>query len=802
MQTIGRYQLQEKLGQGGMGIVYRAFDTLIERVVAIKVISSPADLTPEARERFFREARAAGQLSHKNIITIHDLGEVDGQPYLAMEFLEGEDLQHRLHRPEKMGLGRKLDLAIEICEGLEFAHARGVVHRDVKPANIFITDRGTVKILDFGLARLMSSQLTNTNMLMGTVNYMAPEQVRGERADQRSDVFSVGVVLYELLSGRKAFEGDSFASTLYKILQEFPEPLWKIDATLPRELIAIVERALAKPKDERYQTMSELKADLAAYRHQYVLELGGPSRPPSGSTTVSDLPATRPPSGGLGSGGVPIRPSTDPGRTATPGSGQALPPGSGSGHVAAGSGQAPVSGSAVPGSGTAVWTGGDGTRRVLVPLLIVVAIAAIGSAIWIARHRSSTPATPAPASASVAAPADPMADLVQQAERALQASDYPAAQRYAEMVLKQQPQHAEARRIRDTARDRNIEASLQHARDAFDAGDFAAASRAAGDVLAIAPENADARRIMDQAGARIRGRGADEARQHMTEARSAAQGARAQALAPAAYRAALRTEQEAQRLYKSGRLAEAATRFYEASGLYRSAETTARSESAAASQRAAQQPTTPAAPAPAPAQRERETAPVPEPEKPEPPAPQQQQPAPQQNPPAQAQPPQAPPVQQQPPAPTPPPPSAGQQQPGGVPSAQPPIRSAPVPTTTPDLPSRSPSAEERVNDVLERYKGALEARSLEDLKRLWPSLGGPPQERIRDEFRHASQISVEIADPHVQVSGATATATFLRRYNILTVEGQRLHSESQCVMELRRNGNNWVIERIRFTPLR
>src|SRR5690349_17983240 len=324
MQTIGRYQLVEKLGQGGMGIVYRSFDSLLERVVAIKVISSPVDLSPETRERFFREARAAGQLSHKNVITIYDLGEYEGQPYLAMEYLEGEDLQRRLYSPDKMSLSRKLDLAIEICEGLEYAHSRGVVHRDIKPANIFITDRGTAKILDFGLARLMSSQLTNTNMLMGTVNYMAPEQVRGERADQRADVFSVGVVLYELLSGRKAFDGDSFASTLYKILQEFPEPLWKIDATLPRELIAIVERALAKPKDERYQTMSELKADLAAYRHQYVLELGGPSRPPSGSTTVSDLPATRPPSGGLGSGGVPVRPSTDPGRAATPGSGEAL----------------------------------------------------------------------------------------------------------------------------------------------------------------------------------------------------------------------------------------------------------------------------------------------------------------------------------------------------------------------------------------------------------------------------------------------------------------------------------------------
>src|SRR6202022_417547 len=149
-------------------------------------------------------------------------------------------------RAEKMSFPRKLALAIEICLGVEYAHAHGVVHRDLKPANIYVTESGGVKILDFGLARLMTSQLTQSNMLMGTLNYMAPEQVRGERADQRSDVFSVGVVLYELLGGRKALEGDSVASTLYKILQETPDPLGKIDPAVPQELAAIVERALAK----------------------------------------------------------------------------------------------------------------------------------------------------------------------------------------------------------------------------------------------------------------------------------------------------------------------------------------------------------------------------------------------------------------------------------------------------------------------------------------------------------------------------------------------------------------------------
>jgi serine/threonine-protein kinase len=205
--TIGRYRILEKVGQGGMGVVYRAQDTLLERVVALKVISTSIEDNPELRERFFREARAAGQLSHRNVITIHDLGEHDGQPYLAMEFLTGEDLQHRLARQEPMSLRRKLEIASEICDGLCYAHRRGLIHRDVKPANIFITDEGVVKLLDFGLARMVASELTRSNMMMGTLNYMAPEQVRGERTDHRADIFSFGVVLYEMLSGRKAFRG-------------------------------------------------------------------------------------------------------------------------------------------------------------------------------------------------------------------------------------------------------------------------------------------------------------------------------------------------------------------------------------------------------------------------------------------------------------------------------------------------------------------------------------------------------------------------------------------------------------------
>ena len=321
MERIGRYELRDKLGQGGMGVVYRAYDTLLERVVAVKLISGTIEENPDLRERFFREARAAGQLSHRNIITIHDLGEHEGLPYLAMEYLDGEDLQRRMAGHDRLSLAHKLDLAIEICEGLEFAHSHNVIHRDIKPANIFITDHGRVKLLDFGLARLVTSELTHSNMMMGTINYMAPEQVRGERADHRSDIFATGVVIYEMLSGRKAFQGDSFAATLYQILQQVPEPLDRIDPSLPWQMVAIVDRALAKPRDERYQSIGDMLRDLIAVRQQHQLSDAPTAyRSAIGTGPLSPLPqpainigsgAQRPASGAPGSdpGTYPTMPS-------------------------------------------------------------------------------------------------------------------------------------------------------------------------------------------------------------------------------------------------------------------------------------------------------------------------------------------------------------------------------------------------------------------------------------------------------------------------------------------------------------
>ena len=265
-ETVGRYEILEKIGQGGMGAVYKAFDPVLRRTVAVKVISAVLDAKPEIRERFFREAQSAGQLSHKNIIVIYDLGEDGGRPFLAMEYLTGAALSTRMTGGGRLSVRRAVDVMIQVCNALEYAHERGVVHRDITPANIFVTDLDEVKILDFGLAHLVASELTRSETIMGTANYMSPEQVRGERVDRRTDIFAAGVVLYELLSGRRAFEGDSFANTLFKVLESSPPSLHELDPRLPPRLVGVVDRALAKRREDRYQTAAEMLRELITCR--------------------------------------------------------------------------------------------------------------------------------------------------------------------------------------------------------------------------------------------------------------------------------------------------------------------------------------------------------------------------------------------------------------------------------------------------------------------------------------------------------------------------------------------------------
>ena len=257
MDTIGKYKLVRVIGEGGMGRVYEAIDPIIGRRVAIKTISLNLGADADVRSRFFREAQAAGRLSHPNLITIHDVGDADGTPYIVMEFLEGTDLSRKI-RDERLSYDTKMAIMIDVCEGLAFAHRHDIIHRDIKPANIFVTTSGRVKILDFGLARGALSDITQTGKILGTPNYMAPEQIRGDDVDHRADIFATGVVFYELLIGRKAFEGDSIGTTLYKVLETQPPPVHLLDEQLPATLSAVIDRALAKDRLARFQTSREM----------------------------------------------------------------------------------------------------------------------------------------------------------------------------------------------------------------------------------------------------------------------------------------------------------------------------------------------------------------------------------------------------------------------------------------------------------------------------------------------------------------------------------------------------------------
>ena len=287
MDTIGKYQLVRIIGEGGMGRVYEAIDPIIGRRVAVKTISLSVATDAETRSRFFREAQAAGQLSHPNLITIHDIGDAEGTPYIVMEYLEGLDLNRKM-RQERLSYDAKMQIMIDVCEGLAFAHGRDIVHRDIKPANIFITPNGRAKILDFGLARGVLSDVTQTGKIVGTPNYMSPEQIRDEGVDHRSDIFAAGVVFYELLCGRKAFEGDSVATTLYKVLETQPQPVHLVDDQLPATLSTVIERALAKDRLARFQSSGEmLEAVLQAHGRTTEIE----------RSRLTSLPRHTPPRG-------------------------------------------------------------------------------------------------------------------------------------------------------------------------------------------------------------------------------------------------------------------------------------------------------------------------------------------------------------------------------------------------------------------------------------------------------------------------------------------------------------------------
>jgi serine/threonine protein kinase len=268
-QTISHYKILERIGQGGMGVVYKAEDTRLRRPVALKFLSPAALGDEEVRARFVREAQAAAALDHPNICTTYEIDEDAGRAFIVMAYVRGEDLDQRIAR-KTIKIPEALDIAIGVAQGLQEAHEKGIVHRDIKPGNIKITSKGQAKVMDFGLAKLAdSSSLTKTGITIGTAAYMSPEQTLGQAVDHRTDIWSLGVVMYQMLTGQLPFFGEYEQMIRYGILNEDPEPIRTLREGVPKEVEKIILKAISKEPDKRYENAAAMVVDLRAERKKF-----------------------------------------------------------------------------------------------------------------------------------------------------------------------------------------------------------------------------------------------------------------------------------------------------------------------------------------------------------------------------------------------------------------------------------------------------------------------------------------------------------------------------------------------------
>ncbi len=595
---VGKYKILAEIGQGSMGQVFRAHDPILGRDVALKTISAKVGADEEMRKRFHREAQAAARLNHPNIITVHDFGEEEGCIYIAMELLDGVDLKDFIASGALKSMGARLEVMNQILEALSFAHSRGIVHRDLKPANIHVLRTGKLKLMDFGLARIGSAtDTTQAGTVLGTPNYMSPEQVLGERADFRSDVFSAGAVFYEVLAGRKPFDADSVHAVLFQVVHKDPLSLRRCAPEIPPPLVAVVEKALAKDAAQRFKDAGELKAALGRAR----ASISG-VRPPA--TTGSGV---RPPAvaaatpASAAAETAPLAPSDEedpeatmavPGIPRVDGSGalasevQAVPrPGPSSATLPAKvSTQIDPSRSRPPAPTQPMVPLDHGRWRRLVPLVLLLGLASgIGAAYFFLQALAPPAPTPTPATGpDVRALTRTLAGTqVQLAQRVLEDKDYKAAMAQAEEALKLEPGNAAAREVLEKASAalRDLEVAAREAAAAVDAGETERAADALSRILALDPQYPAATELT----ARLNGvflAKAEAARKLASDARTEAEKEKAESVEP--FGRAAQRAREAEASFGKNEFASATQGFLEARDAFDRARRTAATRAVAA----------------------------------------------------------------------------------------------------------------------------------------------------------------------------------------------------------------------------
>jgi serine/threonine-protein kinase len=751
-RRIGKYEIIAQIGEGAMGQVHKGRDTLLDRFVALKTMSSAMLGDATLRQRFVREAQSAARLNHPNIVTLLEFGEDGGQFFMAMELLDGQDLKDVLRRGELVTLEEKLGVMEQILEGVAYAHAMGVIHRDLKPANIHVGANGRIKVMDFGLARLGESEMTRAGTVMGTPNYMSPEQVRGERTGPTSDVFSLGAVCYEVISRRRAFDADSLHAILYRVTDSEPLPLKQSVPDLPPIMEIFIRKALAKDPELRYQSGSEMREALELCRRVIDGELDEKDAisslresatmivPPDEEETLTAMePATQ------AAGTMPSPPGAPSGRSRTlpaAGSLTGARPTVRRGQKAAS--KPPITSEATPLAQPAPTQSGPPTPPSKTPLLIGVAVGALliaaGVTAFLRRPQATVPPpadSQARAMVSVALEAQ-----LEAARRSYEFKDLEGAMAGAEKALQLDPGNAEAQSLLRNARTsfEEVEGLARTAREAAASGDLDGASQALSKVLALMPKHPVAGELSVQLASRFKAK-ADVASKDMGRASEAARQAGASSFR--AYGQAAALAGRAQLAYRDARYTEAAQLFSEAQRGY---EVSRRDALALA-----------AKPNPTPVATTAVAAPTPRSEIPT----------------ATIVPAPLPTLTQAPPEPV------------VAAPASPPLQSRPT-----------PNDEAAVRQMLTSLKRAIEEKDLALYKRMRPGLTADEEKRLRDSFSNVASQQVDYGVDSVSFDGDKATlhVTLTAR-----VSG-KANPPVRQVMRLVRSDSGWVIDQISIAP--